>query len=352
MSKDLVVGDLHIQINNLEESRRLLTYIKQVYLENQCRNLILLGDVFHTHSVVRQEVAYLFLEFIKDFYYSAISTDKSKLIIIAGNHDGISPTNATKNALDLIASEFATVISNNDGYISKDGYVFMPFLHNGDDFITLSNNNYDSSLVMGVSDPILICHQTFDGAAYESGAPAPHGVNSDKLKYTSIISGHIHTRQVIKDKVMYVGTPRAVTAGEVNDPKFLHIISRNDDGSLVFNEIPTKDIVKNYYAFDVKEDDALTYNINLEGIDLSKDKVSVRITGTQAFYDRFISENKQFLGVLRFIPKIKKDLDKKIDIEGTGESLEVSLERYVKTIADLDEEMKGDVWQIIQQNLQ
>jgi DNA repair exonuclease SbcCD nuclease subunit len=350
INKDLIVGDLHIQVGNLEESVRLLDYISSTFVENQCRNLILLGDVFHTHAVIRQEVAYTILSFLKSFYFNVVGANKSRIIIVAGNHDGISPTNAHQNALELILSEFATVVSNKDGFVSQEGYVFLPFIHDSKEFENSAILAYITAKTMGISDPILICHQTFDGAVYESGAPCPSGVKSEILPYRTIISGHIHKRQIVNEKVVYVGTPRAITAGEANEIKYIHTVYRDESsgGVLRFTQISTKDIVKNYYKFDVDELDSSSHSIDLSNIDLKKDVVTVRVTGTQTFYDKFLEDNKQYLGTVRFVPLIKKDLSKVIRLESNNETVDQSLERYVKNIADLPDSMRGEVWETIQ----
>ncbi len=346
--KDLFVGDLHIQISNLEESEKLLSFISRTFIENNCRNLVLLGDIFHTHAVIRQEVAYTVLTFLKGFYYNAVKADKSRIIIIAGNHDGISPTNASKNALDLILSDYATVVSNKDGLV-KDGYVFLPFIHNTDEFIEAAVLNKITATSAGLQDPILVCHQTFDGAAYESGMLCPAGVKSELLPYSVILSGHIHKRQTIKDKVIYVGTPRAITAAENNEDKFIHLVYKDDSGKLNLNEITTRDIVKNYYVFEVYEENPETYSVDLGKVSWEKDIVTIRINGTQIFYEKFLKANEQYLGKVRFIPRIKRDLSKKISMEKTGDSIEVSLEKYIKDVVDLDDEMKEEVWKTINQ---
>lgn len=353
INRDLIVGDLHIQVGNLDESVRLLDYIANTFVEYKCRNLILLGDVFHTHAVIRQEVAYVMLNFLKSFYLNVVSANKGRIIIVAGNHDGISPTDASQNALDLILSEFATVISSKEGYVSQEGYVFLPFIHDAKEFENAAILTHITAKTMGIADPVLICHQTFDGAVYESGAPCPSGVKSEILPYRTIISGHIHKRQIVNEKVVYVGTPRAVTAGEANEIKYIHTIHRDDaaDGVLRFTQISTKDVVKNYYKFNVDELDITTHNIDLSDVNLQKDVVTVRVNGTQTFYDRFIEDNKQYLGTVRFIPLIKKDLSKTIALEASNETVDQSLERYVKTIADLPDDMRSEVWETIQKML-
>jgi len=346
--KDLFVGDLHIQVNNLEESERLLSFISDTFISNNCRNLILLGDIFHTHAVIRQEVAYTVLSFLKNFYYNAVQADKGRIIIIAGNHDGISPTNASKNALELILSDYATVVSSKEGLI-KDDYLFLPFIHNTDEFIESAVLNKITATTMGLQDPVLVCHQTFDGAAYESGMLCPGGVKSELLPYSVVISGHIHKRQTIKDKVIYVGTPRAITAAENNEDKYIHLIQKDETGKLDLTEITTRDIVKNYYVFDIYEENPESYSIDLSVVNFQKDIVTIRINGTQVFYDKFLKDNEQYLGKVRFIPRIKKDLSKKISMEKSGDSVEASLEKYIKEVVDLDNETKEEVWKTIHQ---
>lgn len=349
MVRDLIVGDLHVQVSNLFETQKLLAFIRQVFIENNCRNLILLGDIFHTHSVVRQEVAYLMLNWLKDFYLNVVGTSKSRIIIIVGNHDGISPTITDQNAVDLILGEFATVISGSQSMVGDDGFVFLPFVHNQETFVSTAIMGFQSAQHQGHKDPILICHQTFDGAAYESGMPCPDGVKSELLPYSVIISGHIHKRQVVKDKVLYLGTPRPVTAGEINDEKFIFLTGRTETGVVSFVPVSTKNIVKHYYMVEVTE--GANEILDVSGFDLGKDDVRVRITGSQAFFDRIKSQNENLKGSVKLIPNIKRDLSKKVSLEASNLGVEVALEDYVKNIADIDPSIKEDVWQTISRML-
>lgn len=345
MIRDLYVGDLHVQVSNLTETRKLLAFIRQQFIENQCRNLILLGDIFHTHSVVRQEVAYLVLEFLKDFFFNVVKAHRNRIIILVGNHDGISPTITEQNAVDLILGEFATIVSGDMHLVGDDGFVFMPFVYDHNKFLEIQSMAYQASTQRGHKDPILVCHQTFDGAAYESGMLCPDGIKSEALRFSVIISGHIHKRQIVKDKVLYLGTPRAVTAGEVNDEKFIFTVGRTEEGRVSLVPISTKDIVKHYYLTEVTE--GVNDSLDLSQYDLGKDDIRVRVTGSQVFYDTMKAKYKSLKGQVKFIPNIKKDLSKRINLEATNISIELALEGYVKEIADIDPTIKEDVWQTI-----
>jgi len=349
MIKDLYVGDLHIQVNNLADTERLLAFIRQSFIEGGCRNLVLLGDIFHTHSVIRQEVAYLILSFLKDFYFNVVEANRNRIIILVGNHDGISPTITDKNAVDLILGEFATIVSGDKFFVGDGGFVFMPFVYDNNKFLETAKLAHQAAMLRGHRDPVLACHQTFDGAAYESGMPCPNGVKSELLPYSVIISGHIHKRQVVNDKVLYLGTPRPVTAGEVNDQKFIFTVGRNEIGSVVIGSIPTASIVKHYYMTELIENSVT--DLNLSEYDLSKDDVRVRVTGSQSFYEAIKVRYADLKGRVKFIPNIKKDLSKKINLEASNISIEMALEKYVKEIVDIKSDLKEEVWQTISKML-
>lgn len=348
MSKDLYVGDLHVQPKNLEESQRLADFIVDTFKQNKCDRIVFLGDIFHTHSVVMQQVAYLMVNFFKGLL-QLVGGDKNKIIVLAGNHDGISPTVNSQNAIELILSDYAKVISSGF-HVDAEGYVYLPFMADQEEFIKRANTGFSIAESFDKKHPVLVCHQTFNGAAYESGMLCPGGVDSQALPFTQIISGHIHKRQLVNGKVYYLGTPRAVTAGEVNEEKYIFIIEK--DEILNFTPISTKDIVRNYYSLKINEGDLNLPDLeNMKEICNPKDDLRITVTGSQQFYESVLSHYKSHIGKVKFIPNIRKDLSKKINIEATNMSIESALEKYIKEVADLDQQMKEDVWKIIANSL-
>jgi DNA repair exonuclease SbcCD nuclease subunit len=348
---DLVVGDIHAKMSNFYETAKLLSFIQSKFSEMNCRNLILLGDLTNDHAVLRQEIAYQLLDFIKAIHYM-VGTDRRRIIVIAGNHDGASPTSTDKNSVDLLLSQHATVVSGEQAYVLYDlGYVFMPFIHDNSKFTEIANTAYESIYTVDQS-PTLFCHQTFDGAAYENGHPCPSGVDSNQIKFDCIISGHIHKRQIINNKVVYVGTPRPVSSSEANDEKFIFAIS-NVDGVQNFQPVSTKDIVKHYYTYDISNDSQCTDILGvLSAMDLTKDDVRIRIEGSQAFYDRTVELLAPFAKGIKIIPNIKKDFEKKVNLEATNDSIETALMKYVSTVADIKDEDRGEIWKTMQNFLQ
>lgn len=348
--RTLVVGDLHVQPSNIEETKNLFAFIKDQFIQQDCTNLLLLGDIFHTHSVIRQEVAYLVRDFLKDLMYSVVLPQKGKIYITCGNHDGISPSVTEKNALDLILAEYAIIVSGVNTYVTEDGFVLAPFIYDNEKFVEVVNLAKRTAMIRH-PDPILICHQTFDGAAYESGKACAGGVRSQDIDYSVIVSGHIHKRQIIKDKVLYLGTPRPVTAAEVNDEKFIFVMTRAPDQKVSFLPISTKEVVKNYYLFDITEGDGKNLEDSFAGFQFLKDDVRVRVQGSQNFFDQMAEKIRSINSKIKIIPVIKKDLSKKINIEANNLSVESALEKYVTEIADIDPTIREDVWKTIQATL-
>jgi DNA repair exonuclease SbcCD nuclease subunit len=349
---DLVIGDLHAQPNNIEETERLLAFIKATFIEKKCDKLIFLGDLTHTHAVMRQEVGHLLVRFFEDMYYNVVNENQNRLILLVGNHDGISPSITSENALDLTLSHVCNIVGNGPYIDFINNYAYMPFMYDNDKFKEAANNAYTDLIEMGAKDkkPVLFCHQTFDGAAYESGRLCPHGVKSEEIFFTVVISGHIHKFQIVKGKVIYLGTPRPVTAGEANESKHIHTIYRDDSGAINFQSICTDHIVKRYITVELKENSETLENTLqlLEQNDFIKDEVRVRIIGSQAFYDEYSLKCKHINKNIKTIPNVKRDLSKKVNLEATNDSIEVALEKYVKTVADMDIHLKEEVWKVIQ----
>ena len=66
--KILRVGDPHITVSNIEESKKLLDTILLIATDNKVNCIEFLGDLFDNHSVIRSEV----LDFW-DFYFKKLN---------------------------------------------------------------------------------------------------------------------------------------------------------------------------------------------------------------------------------------------------------------------------------------
>lgn len=234
----LIVGDPHIQISNLKDSFRLLKFIEKQAKENNVSKIVFLGDLFHTHAIVRVEVQY--------FWINAFKTLQKQYDIIAlcGNHDMILGESkyAGLNSLSILDEEYKYNISVIDCPSIVDNIAYIPYMSNKEDFLKASAELYEQG-----ATKLLIAHQTFTGATYENGFYAEDGIEPDLVHQENIISGHIHKQQQL-GKCFYPGTPKWDTMSDANEDKGIWIFEHNEDGSVKDKKfISTKNIVTPIY---------------------------------------------------------------------------------------------------------
>lgn len=212
----LLVGDVHAKKSNLEETRRLLTWIEELASktaqeQGEDITILFLGDQFNDFGVARVEVIDLWSEFA--------NKSKNQLIFLVGNHDYNSDCSAT--AMSSVSSEKALIINSPQElppiYWLDEGVktVALPFMKNNEEFIDSVNQLTDNNQPF-----VVFCHQEFNGAQFENGFYAPHGVDHNliKNKNISIISGHIHKHQSFAN-IWYPGTPRHLTRSDAGETK-------------------------------------------------------------------------------------------------------------------------------------
>lgn len=215
--KILRVGDPHAKVNNLNEMERLFTFIKEKTKENKVDRIELLGDLFHSHAVLRLEVQEFWLKYLNDL------SEICETVVLVGNHDLSGDYNSNFSALSV----FSLLQDKNLIIIEKPkciGYIaYIPYVHNSNLFIehalALKNNGAK----------VLVCHQTLQGSKYENGMYAPDGIPTGEWseKYEHIICGHIHKHQSFGN-IIYPGTPRWDTTADANEKKGIWIYTHND----------------------------------------------------------------------------------------------------------------------------
>jgi DNA repair exonuclease SbcCD nuclease subunit len=324
MSKLLLIGDPHGQPNNLIDLGKIFD-LAELHA-GDVDGTILMGDLFHTHRILQQEV----ISFYKNNLERIAGTQQDVPVVLVGNHDMVGPTNDSLNAVSLTLEGYCTPVVKATKLF--DGVWGVPFIADKEKFIEVCK---------GIpADAILLCHQTFDGSKYENGFYAPDGLDQKLIPQSFIVSGHIHSHQVI-DGVTYIGTPRAVTAGEANQSKFIWIL---DTETRTFEKYCTDPFVKTYRTLEVDSDTA----IHLDGLNFLKDDIRIVVSGTQEFYNNFIDRHQDLIGKAKIIPNIKQVSGKKIDLE-KSDSISDALHKYVFEVADINEELKEGVWNKLQQ---
>lgn len=217
--KILRVGDPHVRPSNLEESERLMGFILGLALDEKVDRLEILGDLFHTHAILRLEVIDFWMKWLDTF-----SKSVPEVVVLVGNHDQSGDHKANQHALNV----FSKIPWNNVFIIDTIGKMgvigYMAFVHSKDEFVKRA----DQLHAMGCK--VLVCHATFDGSKYESGIYAPDGMPM-LPHFIHVISGHIHSLQEFFN-VIYPGTARWDSISDANHAKGIWIYEHDDDGRI------------------------------------------------------------------------------------------------------------------------
>lgn len=208
--KLLLVGDPHVTVDSLAECRALVALINKTAVEHRVDRVVFLGDLYHTHAVVRVEVM--------NFWHEALRSMEQPAICLVGNHD--MPGDGSKvNSLVVHGGDYVEVVEED---FVLNGVGFLPYMADKDALVAKAND-----LVRVDRIKTLICHQTFDGSVYENGFYAEDGVDSNLINVEAIISGHIHAPQAF-GKVWYPGAPRWRTLSDANVSRALWVVTFED----------------------------------------------------------------------------------------------------------------------------
>lgn len=243
--KILRVGDPHIRPSNIPEAEKLMVYVQQVAVNAKVDRIEILGDLFHTHAVVRLEV----IEFW-DRWLEALS-NIVETVVLVGNHDMPGNYGSSNHALKVFNRIQNGRLRIIDRPTVLGPFVYSPYIHGEGDFLSAVHG-----VSGGTETKTLVCHAEFSGSQYDNGFYSPHGFNPDNVKYAHIISGHIHKEQVIAaGKVDYPGTPKWDTASDANEHKGIWLYQHDPVTGKVLqrDRLSTATIVTPIVSFTWKE---------------------------------------------------------------------------------------------------
>lgn len=216
MYKVLYVGDPHAKPSDLEEMQSLVDYICKVAKDKSVDYICLLGDQFHTHSVINLSV----MAFWRKAFEQMAAV--AKVYALVGNHDMSGKDSDRSHAMMLYSPDHVRVIDVPQAL--PWGALAIPYMSSKETFVATANDELFKDL------NVLICHQTFNGSKYENGFYAEDGIDPDLLPQSLIISGHIHTPQYVyskdglKLKVWYPGSPRWQTLSDANVSRYIYVV--------------------------------------------------------------------------------------------------------------------------------
>ena len=238
MKKILRVGDPHVQISNMSDSQKLIDFVLKTAIEKKIKTIEFLGDLFHTHAILRSEIVHFWKN-----TFEKIDSEKIQCIVLVGNHDQ-HPSKEKQQIINALNVFEATNKTNNHRIIVNkpmiiDNIAYIPHTSDHNKFIQDSCDLFEKG-----AQKLLVAHQTFTGARYDNGFYAQDGIEIDLVSQESIISGHIHTRQQI-GKCDYPGTAKWDTISDSNLEKGIWVYDHDDLGAVMGKEfISTYDVVK------------------------------------------------------------------------------------------------------------
>lgn len=208
------VGDPHVRPGNLEEAEKLFHFINDKILELQPNRVEILGDLMHSHAVIRLEV----LNFWNEWLDVLVAHENVEFVILIGNHDMSGNYESHSSALSVF--QHIAKKHKNLKIVERprvDGiYGYVSYTHDKEQFITIAK---DLALE---GAKVLVCHQSFLTSKFESGTYDPDGIDPDPIPFNLIISGHIHAHQECTfngKTILHPGTPMWHSNSDANENK-------------------------------------------------------------------------------------------------------------------------------------
>lgn len=310
----LIVGDPHIRAEDLDQGLKLLELLLQTP-EAEKIDLIFLGDLFHTHSLVHLQVQ----AFWMDAMVQLLARFRS-VTVLMGNHDAPHDTPDGINALRPLAGLGVTVV---DKPMIVGPFLMLPFYRSQQDFLAAARGLGELGFPTYPETPLtktLFCHATFNGSRFENGFFAPEGIDPDAVPQAFVVSGHIHHGQEF-GKVWYPGAPRALTANDANKERFLWLATWSPEGELL-TRTPIK--TEGYLARIVQVEDSPSWTQSPADVKVYPgDQLTVVISGDQA---RVQERQRLWTGVAKIRTQV--DQVKKEDLR-PSEGMMPALQRFL-----------------------
>lgn len=308
--KILFIGDPHLKVSRLEDSKKLLTWIESIARQEKVDMAVNLGDAFHNHAVLRSEIMCEFNDHIHRM------TKICRYIYLLGNHDMWKPDCSKYNAIKIFNHENFTAITKTTNICD---ITFVPYIHNYKEFPLETNK-------------ICVAHQTFVGADYGYYRPDV-GADADKISADIIISGHIHKRQSF-GKVIYPGSPMSDGIVDIDQEKGVMIF---DTKTYEYRFITSPFPMWRSMAFDLSETTINNMNDLIKNNITEKDHWVIKIAGPKAEIVSYLSSKQWKELNSSYSIKVKpeyKDNKKVFKTQIKSLSVKDVLDEYIKNIYD------------------
>jgi len=259
MSKISLLSDLHF--GTKQDSNWFLKYqldyltneVLPLLEKNQVKNMLLLGDIFHSRKILNVNT----LHWVKQRFFDELKNMNINVKVLVGNHDAYLTKTNEITSLSILKEYPNIEIIETPKMFDIDGYKFsmIPWLANDEDIGQLDKfikqNNHDT----------MFGHFEFSNFEEMPGHKHINGLNHKRFKnFRAVYSGHFHCKQEI-DNVQYIGSPYELTWADFGLDKGVYLIN-SDSKELEFYKNEKVIYKKIYYDEDLMKD--FDYK-NLEG---------------------------------------------------------------------------------------
>lgn len=190
----LLVGDLHIMDRTIVQFNEFSLFIFELIAERRPAKVVLLGDILHFHNKVDVNYLNVALGFIDRL------RKECEVVLLAGNHDKINQEAFLQPNTWMNALKYWEKVQVVDFPVVVGEVLYCPHVPAGRFREALQKVS-----LSGVK--VIFCHQEFKGCLMNHF----QSVNGDDLSETEdfplVISGHIHKKQRLGQRVFYPGTP-------------------------------------------------------------------------------------------------------------------------------------------------
>ena len=251
--KIALITDQHFGARN--DSIHFLDYYEKFYKgtffpaldSNGINTVLILGDTFDR----RKYVNFYSLKRTKEMFFDELAKRKTKVFMLAGNHDTYFKNTNEVNSVDLLLREYENVT-----VLDAPEIIHIPHGTIGTEICMIPwicPENYNECLaeIENTSADICMGHFEISGFAMHRGMPSLEGLNRDIFRrFDRVFSGHYHHRST-SDNITYLGNPYELTWQDYNDPRGFHLFNL-DDYTLEF--IPNPNVMFHRVIYDDREE--------------------------------------------------------------------------------------------------
>lgn len=323
----LLIGDLHVKESNLKESDNIMNWILGKAQKHNVDGILFLGDQYNDFGSVRVSV----MSFWR-LWFGVFKTNKIPIYAIDGNHDMTTDCSYTA----MKAHEDQITYTGRASSFKINGTAWMlPFYRNNEDFIKAVSDVCSKSTEVVT----IFCHQEIDGAQFENGFYAPHGVKMSNLpKNVNLISGHIHKKQEF-GQVWYPGTTRFLTRSDAGEVKGIHIYN-TENLQRTFLPIP-ESVAIPYKTFTIQEGIPQDLSVITEG-----SRTYVDIKGSSKYIKKTLKSLPNNIIIRTFV---EDDSTDQVEIR-ESDGIAKAFDRYSKKFAEensLNEDVESNLKRMV-----